>query len=267
MSISVDDSTSARFTGTVDEDVDITSGSFTPANNSLLVFCGGADNAGTAVPAPLVAGGSLTWTERVTRTSNESAGNHGLGTIWTAPVTTGASMQVTFRRTTGGGTLRMSGKIYIVTGHAASPIGVSNEGTTTTDPTNGSITATVSGDGGRLFGAWTDWNQTGVTSTDVEDVGNYAGEVTVASAYKSADHAANSGTQSINMNFGGTPACNWVVLEILAAASGSDEEAALSGSSITGGVGTTTPSGAGSVGGSALTPGHGTTGPGISIGL
>lgn len=213
MAISVDDTTVARWTASLPGGAGAASGTFTPANNSLIVLCVNMDESPGPNPVT-VTGGSLTWTSRVAR--GQADATEGLAEIWTAPVGTGASMTILVTRSGGEGTgRRMSAKAYIVTGqHATTPIGASAEADWTTDPQSLSLTATGAG---RLFGCGTDWSQNGIpTSTDVEDGADYSGAISVVSAYKSADHT--SGSQSIEFNPLGTPSGNVVILEILAAA-------------------------------------------------
>jgi hypothetical protein len=77
----------------------------------------------------------------------------------------------------------------------------------------------MTGDG-RLFGCGTDWNQNGdPSSTDTADVDDYAGAISVISAFKAADHTSGS-SQTIQFNPAGSPSGNLVVLEIIAAAGG-----------------------------------------------
>ena len=240
MAISVD-ATVARWTGTPTSGGTAVSASFTPANGSLLVVCINCDESpgpNTATPS----GGGWTYTSRVAR--GQSDATEGLAEIWTAPVTTGASMTITVTRAgTDSSGRRVSAKVYIVTGQHASPIGNVNEADWTTNPQTLSITAAGAG---RLFGCGTDWNQTGVpVSTDTEDGADYAGAISVMSAFKAADHA--SGSQSIQFDPVGTPTGNVVVLEILAAASGG----ALTGSSSVTFSPTGTLTGAGALTGSA----------------
>jgi hypothetical protein len=213
MAISVDDTTVARWSADVALGGTTLSGSFTPPNGSLLVVCINVDEqagANTGVPT----GGGWTYTLGVAR--GDAEGGRGYAAIYTAPVTTGASMQVTITRGgTDAGAVQVSAKVYIVTGQNASPIGANNEAGWTTDPQDLSITATGAG---RLFGCGTDWGASGApTSTDTEDSATFPGEISVASVYKAADHS--SGSQSINFNPGAAPPeGNLVVLEILAAA-------------------------------------------------
>jgi hypothetical protein len=78
-----------------------TSGSFTPPNNSLLVVIvlAGIDVANpTNEGHYVITGGGLTWTKQTS--NNVSWGGDGaVVQIWTAPVTTGASMSVTLTHT------------------------------------------------------------------------------------------------------------------------------------------------------------------------
>jgi hypothetical protein len=215
VAISVDASV-ARWTGTPAGTTAITSASFTPANSSLLVLCVNADEASGTPVTLAVSGGSLTWTERIRRGNSEA--DEGLASIWTAPVATGASMTISVNRSAGSaGTGRLSAKVYIVTGQHASPIGFSTSANWASNPQT--LGGTMTGDG-RLFGCGTDWNQTGTpVSTDTEDGADYAGAISVMSAYKAADHTSGS-TTAVQFDPVGTPAGNIAVLEIIAAAGG-----------------------------------------------
>ena len=76
-----------------------TTGSFTPPDNSLLcawVLCGSDDPSSES--SYVTTGGSLTWTKRLNRTINFSS-DGAILQFWTAPVTTGASMQITSTHT------------------------------------------------------------------------------------------------------------------------------------------------------------------------
>jgi hypothetical protein len=201
----------------------VVTAAFTPADNSLLVVCANCSGDGAGADTYAVTGGSLTWTERAHR-DHSNNNNRGTASIWTAPVTTGASMTVTFTIATSAGSAyqRASVKVYIVTGQHASPIGASTTNTTTTNPTNAALTATGAG---RLFGCAAEWNEVGTpTSSDTGDVGVYTGLVNVISAFKASDHV--SGSQTINFNYGGAgPASNYALLEILAAGGSSQSQA------------------------------------------
>lgn len=210
MATTVDDTTVARWTGDISTSTTAISGTFTPPNDSLLVVCVNLDE-NPGPNAPTFSGGGWTYTIQVARGNADAL--EGYAAIATAPVGTGASMAITLGRTGDGGNRRISGKCYIVTGQHASPIGANAEAAWADDPQSLSLTATGAG---RLFGCGTDWSAGGVpVSTDVEDGAHYAGQISVMSAYKSADHS--SGSQSIDFDPVAVPSGNVVILEILAA--------------------------------------------------
>lgn len=101
----------------------IASASFTPPNNCLLVAIAlFSDGAASGWTVPSISGGGLSWTSRVSQTAinPDQMG----AAIWTAPVTTGASMTVTVSGTSvvfgNGGSLA----IYAVTNYNVSdPVG------------------------------------------------------------------------------------------------------------------------------------------------
>jgi hypothetical protein len=181
------------------------------------VLCVNADETGGDNSVFQAVTSGLTWTSRVVR--GDADADPGYAGIFTAPVTTGASMTIAVNRTgSTGSSGRIAAKVYIVTGQHASPIGTNAEADFTTDPQNLTYTATGAG---RAFGGGTDWNANGaLTSSDTGSSDHYAGQISVISAYDSADYAAGSGSQGINFNAAGTPTGNLVVLEILAAAAG-----------------------------------------------
>lgn len=221
MAISVDDSTAARWTGTINRSQAIKSASFTPANNSLLVVCVNWDEYNTS-STHTVSGGSLTWTQRVERNYDDSGSHAGGAAIWTAPVSTGASMTVTVTRAANGDedNRRYSAKCYIVTGHAASPIGANNEGSTTANSFNATLTATGAG---RVFSAMTDWNALGGAPTNglsptypaTVEGAYYSGSITAGSAYASSDHSSGTVGCTFDQYGTGSGDVNWVALEIL----------------------------------------------------
>jgi hypothetical protein len=197
------------------------SDAFTPANNSLLVLCINTDVVGTTNATTFnVSGGSLTWNERAKRDSADSE-DKGVAAIFTAPVTTGASMTVTIGLQTHDGTdyLTVSGQVYVVTGQHSSPIGATAEGSHTANP-SGNFTLFTATGAGRAFYAITDWSANTISSTDTADTNVYPGLIGVGSIYKASDHS--SGTISGNVTYGGTPAANWCALEVLAEGGGTD---------------------------------------------
>lgn len=222
-SIAVDDTTVARWANAVGTGTAVTSASFTPANNSLLVCCVSADTDSGVSITITVSGGSLTWTARTERNAAESGANGGYAGIFTAPVATGANMTCSVTRTVNGaGSKRISAKLYIVTGqNASNPIGTVGEGSSAVNNLSASAyTSTVNNS--RAFGAATDWSALGAgttapTSSDTGSGATYSGQIDALSVYKAAN-TASSGT-AVTLNFDasgtGTPAWNWCALEIV----------------------------------------------------
>lgn len=97
----------------------LVSASFTPTNNALLVaiaFWSDARTSGRNIPT--ASGGGLTWTQRTGGIA--SADGEIGGAIWTAQVTTGASMTVTLTTTASWYTNGGSMAVYQVTDHNTS---------------------------------------------------------------------------------------------------------------------------------------------------
>jgi hypothetical protein len=111
-------------------------------------------------------------------------------------------------------------KAYIVTGHdVATPIGAAamSPSNTSSNPVDAQLTATVAG---RLFGAMTDWNATGVPTGTIVEGAQYPGAISGGSGYLSADHTSGAGSISVSFTAPGTPDASWCALEIKAAAGG-----------------------------------------------
>jgi hypothetical protein len=212
VALTVDDTTVARFGAASTNPA--TSGSFTPPNNSIILLCVVADTSTGVDLAMAVSGGSLTWTNQVERDGGEDNGGH--TSIWTAPVTTGASMTIT-ATASGGPALSTTAKPYLITGQHASPIGTNSEGSSTTNAITPALATTTGA--GRWFYVGVDWNALGApTSTDTEDAGHFAGLISFLSAYKASDHAVSQNLNaSLDASGAGAADWNWCALEILAA--------------------------------------------------
>jgi hypothetical protein len=108
------------------EQASYTTASFTPPNNSLLVvvLSASTDN-GDLRSGTGVSGGSLTWTSRCAAGATNvyaSVNYYSTIEIWTAPVTTGASMTVTVTPSQTADFFDV--EVYSITGHnVASPVG------------------------------------------------------------------------------------------------------------------------------------------------
>jgi hypothetical protein len=227
MAIAIDASSPARFAGTPATNVDITSASFTPPNNSVLVVCISADTQSATNPLTFSVsdsiGGTTGWSSKIHQVGTTGIG--GNSAIWTKSIASGASMTVSVRRTGGfGGSNQLSVKCYVVTGaDTTTPTGATGSGTSTTiNITPNAYTSTVNNSRG--FGCATDWSPENTPiSTDEEDAVEHVGNIGAISLYKAADTASSGSTVTVNFNAdtGATPQWTWVALEILPAAGAS----------------------------------------------
>lgn len=127
----------------------VTSGSITTVDNSLLVVSLAAmsvgnsatDNYSTANST--LSGGGLTWTKRVAVNDDGTKGFNytSLQEIWTAPVTTGASITLTWSNTLNtsgsGDATRVTLHVFYFTGHHATPTGATCSTIALSDPLGG----------------------------------------------------------------------------------------------------------------------------------
>ena len=116
----------SRYTGSAAATT-LTSSSFTPSDNSLLVAMSVNQPVDSVTWGPTISGGSLTWTKRAQ--GGTATGGFRIGAvIWTAPVTTGASMTVTVGPADGFGGQDYAVSVVDFTGYdVASPIGVTGD--------------------------------------------------------------------------------------------------------------------------------------------
>jgi hypothetical protein len=229
MAVSVS-STVTRWTGVNDANgATFVSGSFTPANTTLLVcfveydtFATG-DSGLTYTPS----GGGLSWTQRVERTGSESATGGG-SSIWTAPVSTGASMTITVTRSGGttSSTGRVSARALVLAGYdQATPVDTvtaSNEGGSGTN--NLTTTSVTPGATGLLCAADTEWNALGAfeASSDLtQDTAHYAGAISVSDGYKTCTSGVGV-TANLNAAGTGTPQHKWCQIVVREAAGGTN---------------------------------------------
>lgn len=185
-----------------------TSASFTPSTGDLLVVALCTDSVlTTAVTHTLSDTAGGTWTQHA-HADFASVAKSGAASMWSRPVPSGTSMTVT----AAGGPDVVRAQVFRVSGQAASPIGASNVGASSTDPdTVAALTSTQANS--VLFVAATDWNQTGSpTSSDLTFVGfDAASFISGGFGYKVLGPA---GAQTANLNWGGTPEGTWAALEI-----------------------------------------------------
>src|SRR6266853_323570 len=112
-------STTVKAPGTA---TSVTTASFTPADNSLVVVFAGLQSSNNSLAAS-ISGGSLTWTKQAQAGVDVSNFGH-FSILWTAPVTTGASMTVTVGNMPSDGTAEGIVHVFYYTGYNTStPVG------------------------------------------------------------------------------------------------------------------------------------------------
>lgn len=215
----------ARVGSLVNDNVNVTSASFTPPANSLVLVIASLD-AMTDVNATALVTDSrgLTWVPIAESDVGHGTTQSGHTSAWYAKSVTSASMTVSVQRNTNTGTTHVVDfKVYVITGHDLNqPIGAVAYGDTTTNAyTANAYTSTVNNSRG--FAAMTDWAALGApSSTDVEDAAHYAGAISVQSMYKASDTATSGTAVAFDMDaFGSSaPSTTWVAFEVRPAPTG-----------------------------------------------
>lgn len=217
MAIAIDASTPVRASATAA--LTIATASFTAPTGSILVACVSSNTSAGGNPALTVTdSGGLTWTARVTRLQSQGGGSTGgTSAIWTAVTASSAARTVTATASGTGTAVGISVKCYVVTGgDTTTPNGATASGASQVN--NTTTTAYVSTvNNSRGFVAATDWNTLGApTSTDTGDGANVTGDVSVLSAFKSADTATSGTSVTFNLDAAGAsiPDWTWASLEI-----------------------------------------------------
>jgi hypothetical protein len=164
-----------------------TTSAFSTTSGSLLVaiVIAGTDNPSTGEPSYVLTGGSLTWTKR-TSAVGEYSGDGMLVQIWTAPVTTGASITLTSTHT-GINSYNMGIYPFTYTGQHATPTGGFAAATSTTTTTALTLSATPASDSEILAAmvvAANDGDAAGATIAPADSFVELAEYTTTDSFYK-----------------------------------------------------------------------------------
>lgn len=185
------------------------SASFSVTSGTHLILVGIGQWNGT-IATPTNSGTAFTWTQRAANT-----GTFLFSKIYSAPAIASQSMTVTLGA---GGGNDSWGMIWVVSGHHASPFGVTGS---ITDNTTNSLTVsyTASAAGSCTFIAAHDFEERGAaTSSNLLDInnGNYTGIVDAICGYRLNTAA---GATSLNLDAFGTSTAGWnhSYLELLAA--------------------------------------------------
>lgn len=217
----VDNASVGLTVGTPANGVALSTGSFTPPNNSLLAVPVLATSASGAPDITIaVSGGGLSWT----KISEQEGASGGHVSWWGALVATGAAMTIDITRTAGnGGVNGIVAKPLIITGHdTGTPWAAKAKGENAANAPTLALGNSAANGSRFLYAALTEPDNGGApTSTDTIDAATYAGAADVAFCFKSADTAVSGTAVSGNIDWAGAGAVNgvWAAVEIYAAGS------------------------------------------------
>lgn len=224
MGLAIDGSTPAEFsTATA---LSITSGSFTPPNNALLVVLYGA-NGGSAQDISITSitntGTGFTWTRRARKNknaaSNGGAGEPGGAEIWTAPVTVSQSMTVTVNGVDTGTGRDKWAKLVVLTGADANAL--TNVAAASSGSGLASVNVTGCAIGSLVFAVSSDWAQMGNctpgTAQTLIDEYDSAGQISIH-GWRTTNTLAAAGTQTMNLTAPSGEDYNLCAIEIRATA-------------------------------------------------
>jgi hypothetical protein len=214
-----------RVFGNVSVNTDVSTASFLPPENALLLVAVHADAVAGDITMSVSSSPALTWTKAIERDKGDGASAHnGHTSIWwakTGAVT--ATYQVRVRRTAPAGTQTHSFKVLVISNTHSSPIatvGASNKESSTVNVFT-SQNLTTSANGSRVIGAGTDYlASAGVpVSTDVVDAATYVGLISVGTVWKSADTASSGTAVNLNLDWAGAGAVenNFCQVEVIRA--------------------------------------------------
>lgn len=226
MAVALDASSPIRWSAaTATNGATFVSAAFTPPTGSFLVVTIEADTFSGAETSTLaVSGGGWTWTKQVERYATETTAG-GQSAIWTAPVGTGASMQVTITRTNATSSSgRVSNTCFVCTGvdNLGTPVDTvtaNNEGGSGTN--NLTTTSITPGANGFLFATGCEWNALGAcTSSDLKGLDSvagsnhaeYAGAIDVISGWKTCTSGV---AVTGNLDAAGTGTAQWKWCQII----------------------------------------------------
>lgn len=177
----------------------VTTASFTPSNNSLLVVSALSQAGGGTVTINISDSVGLTWTSRA---SSPASGFNMASRQWTAPVTTGVSMTVTITTTNGFGAVSVA--VVDVTGYdTTTPTGVNLQANT--GARSGAYSPALSG---------TSASDSIVVEAGVSDFGT-ATKGSARTEIYDASPAAGGTRHEVNVQYiaGAVSTANWAALD------------------------------------------------------
>ena len=229
MPIAIDASSPALATG--NSVTAVTTATFNPPANSLLIAVSMWDTTGAVTPSVAMTnnGAALDVAWTLAKKMDQSTGaTDGLVHIYTGQITSSRTgMTITSTPSGTGFAFDERGglKVYVVTGHTASPLGATGSGESATNNITPTVyTSTVNNSW--CFGGATNKTDLGApTSTDVETAFSLAFAVEGEAVTKAAATATSGTGETLNFDAAGASAAawNWAAIEIKPAAAGGDQ--------------------------------------------
>lgn len=204
----------------------VTTASFTPPANSLLVVLWSADEPTGPAGTPSITdsrGTPLTYTlQQFCHGGSPTPSNPGQAAIWTAPVPTSSAMTITVTNNVTVNGFDSALRVLVITDGGQPTVGTSSKNSATGTSMAMTYTATQTGSWG--FGCYVDWDEvttpsggTGTTLIDNGDTGN----VRYGFARRTTADGSSGSATTLNLNLTTSSAhMNWAAVEILPNAGG-----------------------------------------------
>lgn len=232
MALAIDASSPAIATQTNGATATVTTASFTPPLNSILLVSWSGNTASGADPGstPTVTdnrGTPLTYGQAAWSHRSDTPNADGQAAIWTAHVTSSAAMTVTVTNTASSGNRHAALKVYVITGADTSDIDGATGKAGSTSAASIAQNYTAQQTSAQGFIAVCDWDVTGNMTAGTGCTRDGSAAVGTAITYgflrrTSADDS-NGVTNTLNVTLGGTSNnVRWAYVEIRVAAGGTD---------------------------------------------
>lgn len=218
MVLAIDASTPAKATGTT---ASITTASFTPPDQSLILVMFGTGDAGTtdqSISSITNTGTAITWTRRVRQNRNAASfagvGQEGGAEIWSG-TGNGGAITVTVNGVGSGAGQEKLVKCVVLTGANLTPTNVVG-----THNTSGLPSGTVTGcsAASHVFAVSSDWSAGGLGTADsgqtIVDEFHTAGQTTLHS-WRTTNTLSAAGSQTMNLTAPAAQDYNLVAIEVV----------------------------------------------------
>lgn len=236
--ILIDPSSPPPVSNTVGTGTGLTTVSFTPANNSLILVMWAGNsidptNPSTPTIADSLGGGALTYTLSDWQSRADTPTVDGQAAIWTAPVVTGAAMTITVNNNAASPNRHAGLQVLVLTHTSGTRPGLGAHGKSGSSSANIiAQTYTAQATGGQGFIAFCDWSATGVPREGTDNYpaygsslsgsfGNIPTQISYGMYKRLIPDDVNTVSNRLNVSLAGTStSLQWAYLEIVPPAGG-----------------------------------------------